>query len=106
MRRRYGDETAAFAIIAKPRKGTRHVDACLVRSYVRIRRKTMFKHDSINYNGKELIYDTNRSQGMIIPIYHDIDGRLYMPLNKRFVTVCEVIEALENYQENVMLEVL
>ncbi len=54
------------------------------------------------YNGKELTYDANSSRGMIIPIYHDVDGQLYMPLNERFVTVCEVIAALENYQRNTM----
>ena len=39
------------------------------------------------YNGKELTYDANSSRGMIIPIYHDVDGQLYMPLNERFVRI-------------------
>ena len=63
----------------------------------------MITQNKVKYNGKELTYDANSSRGMIIPIYHDVDGQLYMPLNERFVTVCEVIAALENYQRKTML---
>lgn len=50
------------------------------------------------YRDKVLTYDYEKSQGMIVPIYTDIDGQLYMPLSGRFVTVNEVVEALEAYQ--------
>ena len=66
----------------------------------------MITQKKFNYNGKVLIYDKERSQGMIVPIYKDIDGQLYMPLNECFVTVCDVIAVLENYHRNVMLEVI
>lgn len=49
----------------------------------------------INYNGKTLIYDSDKSEGMFVPIYRDMDGQVYMPLNQRFVSVEDVIEALE-----------
>jgi len=66
----------------------------------------MVTRNEVKYNGKVLTYDKERSQGMIVPIYQDIDGQLYMPLNERFVTVCDVIAVLENYHRNIMLEVI
>ena len=66
----------------------------------------MVTRKEVNYNEKILTYDKVRSQGMIVPIYKDIDGQLYMPLNECFVTVCDVIAALENYHRNIMLEVI
>ena len=50
------------------------------------------------YKDRVLTYDYDKSQGMIVPIYTDVDGQLYMPLSGRFVTVNEVIEALESHQ--------
>lgn len=50
------------------------------------------------YKDKVLTYDYEKSQGMIVPIYTDIDGQLYVPLSGRFVTVNEVVEALEAYR--------
>lgn len=50
------------------------------------------------YKDRVLTYDYDKSQGMIVPIYTDVDGQLYMPLSGRFVTVNEVVEALEAYQ--------
>lgn len=50
------------------------------------------------YKDRVLTYDYDKSQGMIVPIYTDVDGQLYMPLSRRFVTVNEVIEALEAHQ--------
>ena len=58
----------------------------------------MFAQSQICYNGNVLTYDDHRSQGLIVPIYYDVDGQLYMPLSGRFVTVNEVVEALEAYQ--------
>lgn len=58
----------------------------------------MITQNKVKYNGEELTYDVNSSREMMIPIYHDVDGQLYMPLNERFVTVCEVIAVLENYK--------
>ena len=52
----------------------------------------------VSYNNKVFTYDSEKSQGMILPIYHDVDGQLYMQLSGRFVTVNEVIEALEAQQ--------
>ena len=43
------------------------------------------------YKDRVLTYDYDKSQGMIVPIYTDVDGQLYMPLSGRFVTVNEVI---------------
>lgn len=52
----------------------------------------------VNYNGKILTYDKECSKDMIVPIYRSNDGQLYMPLNERFITLKEVIAALENSQ--------
>ena len=60
----------------------------------------MKKQKQIQYRNKVLTYDRKKSGGMIVPIYSDMDGRLYMPLDNRFVTVNEVIEAIEAYQTN------
>lgn len=60
----------------------------------------MFAQSQICYNGNVLTYDDHRSQGLIVPIYYDVDGQLYMPINERFVTIGEVITAIENYQRN------
>lgn len=49
------------------------------------------------YEDKLLTYDFEKSQQTIIPIYHDVDGQLYTPLDERFVTINDVIAALEAY---------
>ncbi len=48
----------------------------------------------VSYNGHELTYSEEKSQGMITPIYRDIDGQLYMPIEERFVSVTDVIDTI------------
>lgn len=49
------------------------------------------------YGNKVLTYDPDKSRKTIIPIYHDVDGQLYTQLDERFVTINDVIAALEAY---------
>jgi len=51
-----------------------------------------------DYQGKSLTYDPQKSKRVSMPIYHDVDGKLYMPLNERFVTVEEVVSVLAAHQ--------
>lgn len=51
-----------------------------------------------DYQGNRLTYDLQKSRKVSMPIYHDVDGKLYMPLNERFVTVEEVVSVLAAHQ--------
>lgn len=57
----------------------------------------MYTEKKAHFEGKQLTYDAKKSSKTIVPIYHDVDGQLYMPVNERFVTVNEVVAALDEY---------
>ena len=54
----------------------------------------MYAEKKVNFEGKQLTYNAEKSRRTIVPIYQDVDGQLYMPLNQRFVTVNEVVAVL------------
>ena len=54
----------------------------------------MYAEKKVSFEGKQLTYNAEKSRRTIVPIYQDVDGQLYMPLNQRFVTINEVVAVL------------
>ena len=57
----------------------------------------MYAEKKVSFEGKQLTYNAEKSRRTIVPIYQDVDGQLYMPLNQRFVTINQVVAVLDAY---------